>query len=284
MLMSMISFNAEIMYAQSLPDPGSIIFDNEPGEEAPLERLDTGTAAEKIKTLVIQRLLPITKYIFISFGIFFFVYYGIKMIISTEEENITTQRHNMLWAGVGFALLGIMNHVVEALNPGGQAPDTIGSATASEFAFRDLIIYIELFVGAIATFFITLAAMRIIVSQGDQDELNRQKTNFTWGLIGLAVIMLSEVSVQIAYIYQNRETSPGKATDAVLQIAGVINFMLGIVGILAVLTLVIGGIYYVSSFGDEERSKQAKNIVYAAVIAIAIIVTSYAFVSTLMQP
>ena len=50
----------------------------------------------------------------------------------------------------------------------------------------------------------------------------------------------------------------------------VLNFLLSMVGILAIIMLVIGGLLYFAAAGDEKRADTAKSIVKFSIIGIAV--------------
>ena len=59
----------------------------------------------------------------------------------------------------------------------------------------------------------------------------------------------------------------------------VINWMLGLAGLIAVLFLIIGGFWYLTSAGNEEQAEKGKNTVINAIIGIVIIVLSWVIVN-----
>jgi heme/copper-type cytochrome/quinol oxidase subunit 2 len=59
----------------------------------------------------------------------------------------------------------------------------------------------------------------------------------------------------------------------------VINIMLGIAGLVAVLFLIIGGFWYITSAGNEETAEKGKGTVINAIIGIVIIILSYVVVN-----
>ena len=63
----------------------------------------------------------------------------------------------------------------------------------------------------------------------------------------------------------------------------VINYFLGLVGLIAVLMLVIGGIRYITSAGNEQTIEKAKHTILYAIIGIVIVVLSYAIVWTITK-
>lgn len=66
----------------------------------------------------------------------------------------------------------------------------------------------------------------------------------------------------------------GMTITAVL--AGVIKWMLGLVGFLALIALIVGGGRMVIDFGNEEQVKKGKTTILWAVIGLAVVILSYA--------
>lgn len=63
----------------------------------------------------------------------------------------------------------------------------------------------------------------------------------------------------------------------------VINWVLGIVFAIAVLFLIIGGFWYVTSGGNEELAKKGKQTVLNAIIGIVIIILSYVILNVVVN-
>jgi hypothetical protein len=59
----------------------------------------------------------------------------------------------------------------------------------------------------------------------------------------------------------------------------VINWMLGLVGFLALIALVIGGARMIIDFGNEDQVKKAKATILWAVIGLAVVILSYAIIN-----
>jgi Type IV secretion system pilin len=59
----------------------------------------------------------------------------------------------------------------------------------------------------------------------------------------------------------------------------IINWMLGLVGILALIALIIGGARMIIDFGNEDQVKKAKATILWAVIGLAVVILSYAIIN-----
>lgn len=75
--------------------------------------------------------------------------------------------------------------------------------------------------------------------------------------------------------------SPSGVNNTTVLVSDVINWLLGIASAVAILFLVIGGIIYVTSTGDDQRVEQAKKVINYAIIGLIVVIISYALVFTL---
>ena len=79
------------------------------------------------------------------------------------------------------------------------------------------------------------------------------------------------------------DTSSGLNCSNITNVNGlikvVINWMLGIAFGIAVLFLIIGGFWYVTSAGNEETAEKGKGTVINAIIGIVIIILSYVIIN-----
>lgn len=62
-----------------------------------------------------------------------------------------------------------------------------------------------------------------------------------------------------------------------------INGLLSVLGAIAVIVIVIGGIRYVTSDGDPGKIKSAKDVILYAVVGLIIAILSYAIVNFILE-
>lgn len=62
-------------------------------------------------------------------------------------------------------------------------------------------------------------------------------------------------------------------------IKNIINVMLMVAGIITVIVIIIGGISYTTSAGDQSKVTQAKNTILYAVIGLVVTILAYAIVN-----
>lgn len=70
-----------------------------------------------------------------------------------------------------------------------------------------------------------------------------------------------------------------QSTTATGLIKTVINWLLALAGLIAILFLIIGGFWYITSAGNEETAEKGKNTVINALIGIVVIILSYVIIN-----
>lgn len=75
------------------------------------------------------------------------------------------------------------------------------------------------------------------------------------------------------------EVCKNKDNDLNTTIKDVINLMLYGVGIISVVAIIIGGIYYTMSTGDQGKIQNAKNTILYAVIGLIVAIMAFAIVN-----
>jgi hypothetical protein len=67
--------------------------------------------------------------------------------------------------------------------------------------------------------------------------------------------------------------------DTLLIVANVVRILIMAAGSLAVIALIVAGIYYVASGGDAGRVKRAKDIIINTTVGLVLIIASYEIVT-----
>lgn len=142
----------------------------------------------------------------------------------------------------------------------------------------------------LALVFLVFGGVLYIISAGNEGRIKTAKSAITAAMIGLAIgiaapSFLKEISTILGWTSAGG-SEPGAVTDAlslgaILQ--NVLNFLLSMVGILAIIMLVIGGIMYFAAAGDEKRADTAKSIVRFAIIGITVSLASLVIVTQIAQ-
>lgn len=87
----------------------------------------------------------------------------------------------------------------------------------------------------------------------------------------------SEVKDGIKGIGGNQEGR--KAEDFTTIIKRIINILLFIIGVIAVIMIIVGGIRYTTSNGDSAQLTSAKNTILYSIIGVVVAIMAYAIVN-----
>lgn len=157
----------------------------------------------------------------------------------------------------------------------------------------------------LAIVFLIVGAFFYITSAGNEQRVTTAKKAITASMIGLAIGVAAPSFLKEIYIVlggnaeinctacQADPTSPDctscqaqnnaiqQAPSIVDIVLRVLNFLLSVFGTLALIMLVIGGVMYLTSAGDEKRVDTAKKIVKFSIIGIVVTLASLVIVRTI---
>lgn len=71
--------------------------------------------------------------------------------------------------------------------------------------------------------------------------------------------------------------------DVVQLIVGIIELLLMLAGAIAVLFVIIGGFWYMTSAGNAEQAEKGKTAVINAIIGIVVIILSYVIINVIVR-
>ena len=109
------------------------------------------------------------------------------------------------------------------------------------------------------------------------------------GIVSSMIFMM----VSIMPVYAQGFISPSDNPQAVSAATGgqgsvrslalsIVNFFLGFLGLIAVVMIIVGGFFYVTASGNQEKIEKAKKIIEYAIIGIVVILLSFAIVNTVL--
>lgn len=105
-------------------------------------------------------------------------------------------------------------------------------------------------------------------------------------VVGVGVVVLPAVDASAINVFNN---CAGAGSSTVCGAAGndsatsmakiIVNTLLTILGILAVIMIIVGGIRYTTSAGDSSRIKGAKDTITYSVVGLVVAILAYAIVN-----
>ncbi len=133
----------------------------------------------------------------------------------------------------------------------------------------------QIFIGLSALFMITLAGLQIILSSGKEEAMQKAKGKILYTIVALIFVGFIEALKHFTF--------SGDIGEGTSLFASITNLALFFAAPVAIFFLTLAGYYYITSNGDEERVKKAKNIIVNTLLATFILLASYAFLIELIN-
>lgn len=157
------------------------------------------------------------------------------------------------------------------------------SYTTVESFLDNVLSSIQKIVVVLALIFLIIGAVMYIVSTGESETVERAKKAITMAIMGVVIaIAAPSILKEIGTVIGWTDVSSSSTTSSALTLSEiavkVLDFLLGISGVLSIIMMVIGGIMYLTSAGDEERIKKGKDIFKFSVLGIIIVLASLVIV------
>ncbi len=223
------------------------------------------------------------KNIFIFVAVIYLVISVLRILLSGGgEEDIKAWKNTVLWTTIGIVVMQSAFVFVDTLYN-----KNITGFTAMLFMDRLIYPFVNL-LGMLASFaFLAMAIFafyRIVTSAGDEEGVKSGKRTIVYALIGFLIMYLPGKLVQSIYGKASCDTpiifSVCKIEDPNLGgfigvFTSIINYVNGFLALVIVVLILYSGFLVLTSAGDEEKIKKAKNILKYIVIGVIILVSSY---------
>jgi hypothetical protein len=142
-------------------------------------------------------------------------------------------------------------------------------------------------IASIAIIFIVVGGFMYILSAGDEKMITKAKATIASALIGLAIALAAPTFLKeiVTILGNGGGATAEEAVEHALTIKQIatrtLNLLLSVVGIIAMISLVIGGSFYFTAYGDEKRIETGKSIITNALIGIAVAMAALVLVKQL---
>ena len=136
-----------------------------------------------------------------------------------------------------------------------------------------VVAFMRILIIGLAVFYFTLAGFKLLVSGGNEETVKTAKRQVTYGILSLIFLGIIQGWVSVVY--------SGNISGGQTIFASIANLALFFAGPIAIFFLTIGAYYYITSAGDEEKTKKGKAIVVNTFIAVIILLAAYTFLRDL---
>jgi len=139
--------------------------------------------------------------------------------------------------------------------------------TTIEGVFENISGYLQGIAGTIAVIFIIIGGIMYMVSGGSKEGTERAKKTLIFAIAGLAIVLVAP------YLYNEIKalldgSSPGSKLVEIL--TNILKLLLSIVGFIAIITMVVGGIWMLTAVGDDERYELGKKTATYSIVGLVV--------------
>lgn len=220
--------------------------------------------------------------------VIYIVYIWAMMIMSmgSDEEQLSASKRQLWYTLVALIFINIPdtlyysffkdsstsvgNDVSESFDNGSVASQGNLFFDLTTFSYglnNQIIVFLEVMIAGAALFMLTLAGINLIASRGKEEKMTEAKNKIVYTVLALIFVGIIEWWKQIAF--------GGQISDGINLFHSLANLALYFTAPVAIFFLTLAGYYYITSNGDEERTKKAKSIVVNTLLASLILVASY---------
>jgi hypothetical protein len=154
-----------------------------------------GLGASNVVLMAIPKLAMLMLQFAGGAAVLFVMWAGGQMLVSMGDESKVTQgKWGILYALVGLAIAILSQSLISVV---GTQNYTGAGANFSIQLLSGAAGIIRTMVNAVLLIVILLGGVRMLYSQGKQDEYNKGKTMMQWALIGAVVVNLANALVQV---------------------------------------------------------------------------------------
>lgn len=270
------------------------------GETVEATAFAGGSLREKLKGVVVGA-TSITRRAVVPIFVIVIIIMGVRLATAGDDERAKKIKDQLLISLSGIAVIVMASVMVSVLYLGGleqeEAGGTVqiwdgsdGSILARE-KLADEITGIINFAG----WGLAIAAMIMIVvygfmmffSDGDEEDFKTNKQGVIYAGIGLVLIGMATTITKIFYggLDQLTEEAPEFGPDggvAVTEVTGLLNFALSFVGVVALVFVIYAGFLWMMAGEDEEAVGKSKQMMIAALVGVAVILSAFAIVNTFL--
>lgn len=237
---------------------------------------------------VFFKLLSLARIVVGWFALIYIVLMGVNMIVHSENESeISKQKMQILYTLIGFIFLNVPTIVYDVFMSGERKSisDTEWNKTniddwfinTSNFTpfLTNIVEMLKVVVLIIAVLMITWWIFKLIIDRGKGEWRKDAQNVILYGGAGLLFLWVVEI--------WSKTFSASNITNAI----GWANWLASkffwaafyLAAPVAIFFLIVGAYYYITSMGDESRTKKWKAIIFNTLIATVILLLSYSFIS-----
>ena len=246
----------------------------------------TGTSSDgtiQFRTIM-EKVIDFLKKMMVPVAVLLVAYSGVELFLSFQnEERMSTKIRQLTGVLVGFLGITLAVNIVDWVVFGSEGQILRGDLDVADFARRGfteisgLFDFFTSFAVIIVVAFIVFNSVTLILAGGeDESQISAIKKRILYSLIGL-VLMITIRPLLDVFTSGGQLVMP-EVRGTITVISKWLNFIIGFIGLFAVVSMIYAGIMMIVHFGDESQVESAKNIMKAAAIGLILAFSSWVVV------
>nr|MDD3720160.1 hypothetical protein [Candidatus Gracilibacteria bacterium] len=253
--------------------------------------LNNGSSSDIVSTIENTgfSLLRTIKIILIGLFVIYMVYAGAKMIMSmgTDEDKIKSAKKQIWYALIGIIFVNIPGTIYEAFYKpsNGSIGGSIGSSwnsktqsfadtifingSAFDYLINSVVWMLEVVIFWGAIFILVYSGIKLILGGKDTKIVQESKMKLLYSIMALILVGFIEAWKNFAF--------GGQIASGISLFKTLANLILFLAAPIAIFYLSLAGYYYITSGGNDEKIKKAKNIITYVLLGGLIFLASYTF-------
>ncbi len=165
-------------------------------------------------------------------------------------------------------------------------------AGSLEFFSKNILAEVGIIIGIATIAMVVYSGFRMVVSQGNEEEVTKAKSTLQWSLAGLLLVMFAYIIVSgVSQFIETKDINPTPGaiqspitSSDILSLSGrIFTNILSLIGLIAILFIIINGFRYITARGDDEQTSKAKQGLLWAVLGLVVTVMAYVIVFAVTQ-
>jgi len=237
------------------------------------------------------QILRLIKRVLMWLLVIFIVYVGAMMIMSmwSDEEQLSSAKRQIWYSLVALIFINIPGNLYYAFQKDSSASvwervrwwafenassESSWNILFDFFAFSgtvndQIIMFLEIMIFLWAIFMLTLAGIQVMTSRGREESMKEAKNKIVYTILALIFVGIIEAWRSLAF--------GGVIDDGVDLFGSLLRLALFFTVPVAIFFLTLAWYYFITSNGDEERTKKAKSIILNTLLATLILLAAYTF-------
>lgn len=250
---------------------------------------------EIFETLIIEG-LHYVKLIIVVMGILYITIMGYTLVTSGEnEEDVTTAKRGLTYAIIAFVMISMSQEVAQIFDMKDHSilespQEILKRVRLFDRRVEVVVTFIKYVIGSYAVLMIVRSGFKLITAGNQEEEVTKHKASILYSGGGLLLIYIGDIFINKVFYKVDRNVYSGitgvhpkvDAKAGIEQITHITNFVVSLVGPIAVMILIVGAILYATAGGEQDKMDKAKRLIMTAAVGILIIYGAFALVSTIV--